>query len=70
MSIAIVGKGTNFEVYDEEGTTDYLKLIEGEERRAPRAGPEDDSRPQGDQAAPENVPDVDDGDTGVPMDTE
>lgn len=72
VSIGIVGKGTSFEVYDEDGTTEYLKLIEGEERRVPRAAPDDESRPSGEGAAPEVVPDVDngDGDDGVPMDTE
>ncbi|KAL0273338.1 UNVERIFIED_CONTAM: hypothetical protein PYX00_006031 [Menopon gallinae] len=72
VSIAIVGAGTIFQVFDEEGTGKYLALIEGEERRAPRSQDDGDSRaePRGQATEGENVPDVDDADDGVPMDTE
>jgi len=36
-SLAIVGKDTPFTVYDDDAVTDYLKLIEGEERAPPAA---------------------------------
>jgi len=33
VSIGIVGKNTPFKVLDEEGTAQYLRMIEGEEKR-------------------------------------
>jgi hypothetical protein len=33
VSIGIVGKNTPFKVFDEEGTAQYLRMIEGEEKR-------------------------------------
>lgn len=33
VSIGIVGKNTLFKVLDEEGTAQYLRMIEGEEKR-------------------------------------
>jgi hypothetical protein len=33
VSIGIVGKNTSFKVLDEEGTAQYLRMIEGEEKR-------------------------------------
>lgn len=70
VSIGIVGKGTAFEIYAEDGTSEYLRLIEGEERRVARpTGDEEPRRPE-EGPAGESVPDVDDADDGVPMDTE
>jgi hypothetical protein len=33
VSIGIVGRNTAFNVVDEEGTAQYLRMIEGEEKR-------------------------------------
>lgn len=70
MSIGIVGKNMKFEVFDERQTSSYLSRIEGEERRSTRPS-DDEPRPQGDQVRDgESVPDADDADNEVPMDTE
>ncbi|KAK6625838.1 Proteasome subunit alpha 1 [Polyplax serrata] len=70
VSIGIVGKNMKFEVFDERQTSSYLSRIEGEERRSTRPS-DDEPRPQGDQVRDgESVPDADDADNEVPMDTE
>lgn len=69
VSIAIVGKNTKFEVFDENKTSAYLSLIEGEERRSGRPS-EDESRTNQGDPGRDSVTDVDDADNEVPMDTE
>ncbi|XP_050537219.1 proteasome subunit alpha type-1 [Daktulosphaira vitifoliae] len=58
VSIAVVGKGQQFEIYDEEKTQTKLSLIEGEERRAPAPSAESTgSGPQPPQDGPEGPQD-------------
>lgn len=50
VSIAIVGKDTEFKIFDEEDTAPYLQMIQGEERRTHPSGgdpppPEDGFQP-------------------------
>jgi len=66
VSIAIVGQGTPLKVYDEDGATAFLRLIEGEERRGARPAPEEEAAapaPADDEPAPAPDP-------AVAMDTE
>lgn len=65
VSIAIVGKNSPLKVYDEDGTTEFLRLIEGEERRAPRVVEEEPRGGDDDAPAPPPDPVV-----AVAMDTE
>ncbi|KAK3096748.1 hypothetical protein FSP39_002875 [Pinctada imbricata] len=56
-SMGIVGKEMDFTIYDDDQMTDYLKLIEGEERsRAPAQAPEDqaamDTQQEGEDQPP------------------
>ncbi|XP_047004179.1 proteasome subunit alpha type-1 [Schistocerca americana] len=66
VSIALVGKGTDFTVFSEEETGRYLAMIEGEERRTGQPPPEEQPAPSGDTGpAPDPDPQP-----AVAMDTE
>lgn len=62
VSIAIVGKSTEFKILNEEETGVYLQAIEGEERRGGHGGPDAPAAPltedQGDQGPQDPVPAV------------
>lgn len=55
VSIGIVGRNTPFKAFDEEGTAQYLRMIEGEEKRG---GPPDTT---GQDPTPPQPPPADDG---------
>lgn len=69
VSIAIVGKGTEFTVLDESATSDYLSQIEGDDKRGRPIEPEaaDDSRPPQDPPSDEGPRDPQ---VSVAMDTD
>jgi hypothetical protein len=63
VSIGIVGKNTPFKVFDEEGTAQYLRMIEGEEKRGgpPDTTDQDSTPPQpspGEEGPQDPVPAV------------
>lgn len=64
VSISLVGKGQNFKLLDENETANYLKMIEGEERRGGTGGPPEppahrvEREDAGDQGPQDPVPAV------------
>ena len=48
-SLAVVGEGQDFTVYEDDSIADYLKLIEGEEKSPGAGKPDDDAMETEDQ---------------------